>query len=355
MVSAIVVQQGASSRHLESLVSSILASGIDDVTVISQDACFNSKVNTIVVDRKSTKEALERAFELAKNEALVLFDGRINPSSELLTEISSKAAQLHADQTVYAAVSDDTILVDIENQGCEHLVSELTPPSYWPMGCALSSKAGWKSVDFSDWATLITRRIIDSIAANGQLEQFSFPAPPALGTAVDDICELPSNSIASILTHVVSSFNIEELFPQHDWESHEGESAAAAYHTLAALFVRLEDLDSALNCLGISDGLEDSPRSQALKGLIAKKRGEPLAAVANMVSSLQQYEERKKSNGNEHYITFAPSNLEVINESLQAGLEALNERDNDTAMEHFAEAIFNFDPFYRDCGVTERD
>ena len=34
-----------------------------------------------------------------------------------------------------------------------------------------------------------------------------------------------------------SAVNIEDLFPDHSWESHEQESAAACYHTLAARFI----------------------------------------------------------------------------------------------------------------------
>ena len=33
------------------------------------------------------------------------------------------------------------------------------------------------------------------------------------------------------------------------------------------------------------------------------------------------------------------------------GLEALNKRENDRALTHFSEAVFNFDPFYAEYGV----
>ena len=103
--------------------------------------------------------------------------------------------------------------------------------------------------------------------------------------------------------------------------------------------------------LQFGDRLEDSPRSLALKGLIALKQGEVLAAVANMVSSLQEYEKRKVESGN-HYLTFKPRNLEDINTSLQNGLSALNKRENDRAAEFFTDAVFQFDQFYEDCGLN---
>ena len=105
---------------------------------------------------------------------------------------------------------------------------------------------------------------------------------------------LQSAETARLLRSIVNNCNIEDLFPNHDWTQHGQESAAAAYHSLAALFIKLQDTEAAMECLAFSDQLEDSPRSLALKGLIAIEKGETLAAVANMVSSLQQYESRKK-------------------------------------------------------------
>ena len=165
-----------------------------------------------------------------------------------------------------------------------------------------------------------------------------------------EVCTLSDKARASCLKVLANSSNIEDLFPHHDWITHEKESAAAAYHTMAALFLRVGDTASSMECLKLSDQLEDSPRSLALKGLIAIDRGEILGAVANMVSSLQQYEIRKKEN-EIHYSRFQPTDLEVINENLNAGLQALNKRDNERALNHFATAVFNFDPFYSKYGV----
>jgi hypothetical protein len=144
--------------------------------------------------------------------------------------------------------------------------------------------------------------------------------------------------------------NIEELFPQHAWREFSKESAAAAYHTLAALFLRFGDADAATQSLQCSERLEESPRFFALLGLIQQSQGETLGAVANFVSSLQCYEARKKDDG-KHYLTFKPMDLELINSRLVDGLNALNKRDNDQALTHFSEAVFSFDSFYAQYGV----
>ena len=158
---------------------------------------------------------------------------------------------------------------------------------------------------------------------------------------------------ASALQFAIANSNIEDLFPNHAWEQHGGESAAASYHTLAALFLRFGDKESAKECLRCGDQLEDSPRALALKAIIAMDSGETLGAVANMVSSLQQYELRKTNDGT-HYLNFAPHDIEVINVNLAAGLEALNRQDNETALSHFADAVFSFDSFYQDLGVARK-
>ena len=161
---------------------------------------------------------------------------------------------------------------------------------------------------------------------------------------------LDAAEAAELLRFVVSECNIEELFPNHAWKEHEEESLSFCYHTLAAIFIRLGDSAGAIECLNISEQFEDSPRLLALRGIIASHEGRTLEAVANMVSSLQQYEVRKKNNG-EHYMTFTPTDLEDINVDLKDGLDALNRRDNAMAFECFSKAIFNFDSFYRELGI----
>jgi hypothetical protein len=161
---------------------------------------------------------------------------------------------------------------------------------------------------------------------------------------------LSSSQCADLLRYALAVINIEDLFPRHSWEEYPEESAAACYHSLAAKFIALGELPTARECLVQSDQLEDSPRSLALKGIIAMHEGEVLSAVANMVSSLQEYE-RRKGGESSHYLSFSPNNLEIINSRLQSGLSALNEQRNDKAAEFFTDAVFEFDGFYKECGL----
>lgn len=158
---------------------------------------------------------------------------------------------------------------------------------------------------------------------------------------------------AYLLEQVLNLFNIEELYTEFDWENHSSESASCAYHNLAAIFIKLEDYSRAEDCLNISDELEESPRSMALRALISNCKGETLQAVAGLVSSLQHYEVRKKNENKMHYLEFVPKDLEKVNERLSKGLTALNHRDNESALFHFADAIYNFDEFYNEHELKE--
>lgn len=161
---------------------------------------------------------------------------------------------------------------------------------------------------------------------------------------------LTSAESARCLRLAAELSNIEELFPKHEWKKFQNESMAASYHTLAAVFIHLNDLESAQDCIKQSEPLEDSPRTLALKALISLKRHEHLGAAGNMITSLQQYETRKRSSES-HYLSFNPKDFEQINNNLKTGLDALNRKDNQTAVRHFAAAIFQFDPFYHENGI----
>ncbi|GEM_PF-5238367 len=163
---------------------------------------------------------------------------------------------------------------------------------------------------------------------------------------------LSNESKSKIIKRAVELIPIEELCPNHPWSTHGEESLAAAYHTISANLIKLDDYEGALEALSVSDRFEDSPRSLALRGVIAKQRGETLAAVANMVSSLQQYEKRK-ADTESHYLTFAPKSFEDINSELKEGLDALNRKENEAALTHFAKAVFQFDGFYKNQGIDK--
>lgn len=156
---------------------------------------------------------------------------------------------------------------------------------------------------------------------------------------------------ARILKASLTLFNLEEIFPSHPWRTHETESAAAAYHFLAARFMAFQDFESAHECIVLSESLEESPRACALRALISVNRGDVLSALADMILSLRGYESRKNETGS-HYLTFKPANFDAINEDLKEGLAALNAQRNAVALNHFANAVFAFDPFYRELGLN---
>lgn len=162
---------------------------------------------------------------------------------------------------------------------------------------------------------------------------------------------LSTTERAVLLRFLLANCNLEEIFPNNPWSEHPEESAALCFHRLAGLFMNLEDPRSASDCLDRSDQFEDSPRSLAIKGIICEQDGRTLEAVAQLVSSLQKYEIRKKENA-VHYVSFTPRNLERINQSLHEGLDALNKRDNKRAFQLFSQAVYDFDPFFEEFGMA---
>lgn len=235
------------------------------------------------------------------------------------------------------------------------LIGKLTSQTAWPFQIVAVRRETLAAVSNNStegFVELAVCLMIQALSQGGNVAEFQGKSK----SLYSDNSENPQNilsdqAVSRCLTVVVNSFNIENIFPDHPWTDYEEESAAASYHTVAAMFLRYGDIQAATQCISLSERLEESPRSLALKGLIAMEKGEMLGAVANMVSSLQQYECRKKNEKNAHYLTFTPRNLEVINLNLSAGLDALNKQDNEKAASYFAQAVFNFDSFYSDYGL----
>lgn len=212
------------------------------------------------------------------------------------------------------------------------------------VGVSLSNKFAQDASTHSP-ATYVISSII---AAVGKGEKINIQR-----TSASIAPEVGKEERAILLNTAISSILIEELAPQHAWKEFESESLAATYHEIGAQFIKLEDFETALEILALSDRFEDSPRSLALRGLISKMKGETLDAVANMVSSLQQYEKRKAQE-EPHYLIFRPQSFDIVNEVLKDGLDALNQRDNENALSHFAKAVFEFDGFYQQHGIDKK-
>lgn len=242
--------------------------------------------------------------------------------------------------TVY--LCNNSSIKDISASALQGLVTE--GAAHEIVGASLSGKYFKDAVILSP-STFIISAII---AAIGNGEKITLASSTA-----DAAAEISNQERSSLLKAAIAAIVVEELSPLHAWKEFEEESLAATYHELGAQFIKLGDFDSALEILAMSDRFEDSPRSLALRGLISKMKGETLDAVANMVSSLQQYEKRKTQE-EPHYLIFRPQSFDIVNEVLKDGLNALNQRDNENALSHFAKAVFEFDGFYQLHGIDKK-
>lgn len=347
MANIIVVQNGATLKQVESAMSAVPSNLAAQMTVISSEApkSLSGDQTHISSAKFSLTSCIEIALEKTHGDVLIMIDATATPRFEAIQSL----AQGMSDQSIgfmYAPLQSGNETLQLGEISADSMIAALTMTSTWPLSLCAIRRSLLKNADLSG-DTMEEIMIKMMIATIAQADAVATALTATQGSAR----EISNATRARCLKALVNTANIEELFPHHAWSSHREESAAASYHTLAALFIRYGDKQAALECLNAGDQFEDSPRSLALKGLIAVENGETLTAVANMVSSLQQYEARKKQN-NKHYVHFAPSNIESISSSLNAGLEALNKRDNESALSHFANAVFNFDPFYSQLGVT---
>lgn len=301
----------------------------------------------------STGECLVSAISAARGERVVVFGASHGSDIGELSRVIAELCTENGPRFTYVPISWRNEIIELPELEVGGLPSVIGGYDVWPLSIvsldtATAQNALPLSADRSQpfMAQLLVKMLsqMDTVGASYSL----FNMQDELDAY--KLHELGNDERAACLQVAVNANNIEDLFPNHPWSMHGEESAAASYHSLAAVFIRLGDFASASTCLELSDRLEESPRSLALKGLLAMQRGEVLGAVANMVSSLQHYEMRKRETG-DHYLHFSPSDLEGINAKLSSGLAALNRRENLVALEHFADAVFSFDPFYRQFGV----
>lgn len=339
MVSVIITNQGAAKNGISSLLAALDHPSVSDSTILAN------------ANGTSVAQQLINAAGQTKGEWLLIVDGRLSPAAEDLGQLIELVDNSTAD-LVYTTYQIADEIFELPYMEIDNLIPTLSSITSWPLGIIALRRSLVASMDTQadEPSAIVGRLLIAAIANNHPTEKYS-NIIQATSTATTDELLASDRTIAAMLGEAVNACNIEELFPNHAWQTHEQEAAAACYHTLAALFLRLADLDSARECLSFSDQLEDSPRSLALKGLLSMESGETLGAVANMVSSLQQYEVRKTNRDNQHYLTFIPTDLEQVNRRLHAGLAALNSRDNETALSHFTEAVFSFDSFYTETGL----
>lgn len=314
-------------------------------------------MRTIIVDGTQDAAAIEsnleasiQSFEpnvniIAANE----LSSALNDASEIILMISQCPLSTSDLQALINATRGSDAVITIGSQSLEQATTgglvQLTAYDLGIPAAIAFSVNTMRELNIADSgsAAQIAAAILSAALSNGT-ELEAVPCESAY--------EVSSATRAEMLRTVLETHNIEEIFPNHAWSTHQEESLAACYHTLAAIFIRLGDYETAEECLNQGEAFEDSPRALALKAIISRLHGETLGAVANMVSSLQQYEQRKKENA-AHYLTFKPSDIEKINYRLKEGLEALNKRDNESALSKFTEAVFDFDSFYSEMGLDK--
>jgi hypothetical protein len=321
---------------------------------VSRRASPDSFPTGIWIAADSLVDGLSQATALAASKRVLVVSSSLAFSftdlSKLVAEIENKSVLEHI---VVVPMADDSVL-DMPEIAPEAIVQAVSRYDVWPLMCVSTSRYALSVVDADrceSTTEIVLQALIHSISDGDSVRISPIITPLVHPAAAEVLCSLSPAAKARCLQTAVDGMNIEELFPNHNWSKFSQESAAAAYHSLAALFLRFQDPDTAMQCLTCSERLEESPRFFALQGLIQCAQGETLGAVANLVSSLQCYEARKKGDGN-HYLNFNPNDLDTIKVRLAEGLDALNKRDNAKALASFTDAVFRFDTFYTEHGMA---
>lgn len=328
-----------------------------DIIVVSLDAQPAEFTTGLWVQAPTKVEGLAKAAGLAASKRILVMSSSVafEPAdlARLVAELETRQIREHTILTPRTECG----LAQVPDMTGEQILASLSRCEEWPLVCVATSRFALEMVR-NDKAETVTEWLVQALIrsmADGDIIRVSSQIETVIPSGVlTSITDLSDAARARLVKVAVDAFNIEELFPRHNWAVYSQESAAASYHSIAALLIRFGDADAAAECLNCSERLEESPRYFALQGLIHKQKGETLGAVASFVSSLQCYEARKRDDG-KHYITFKPSNLETINSRLVDGLNALNKRDNDAALSHFSEAVWNFDPFWAEHGVISSE
>lgn len=353
MAAAIILGEEATLAELNNTREVLQQNGFDSQITIAPFEMIRQlpdSVDTIALDGGLLSQQIRTAIDRLGAQTILLVQARCQLNGDGLLDAYNEAIEGGMVFVSLAAGNETIELPEIESG---NIVTMLARRVEFPLAAiavdaeTLRSQMPEKSAFANEIILRTAMRAHahgDRVAASHAVASMSADANTRKRLSVSD------KSLSQTLVTVIDNYMIEDLFPQHAWADHDKESLAACYHTLAAMFIRWGDTESALGCLQNSDALEDSPRSMALRGLIASIQGETLGAVAHFVSSLQQYEQRKNPD-NQHYLKFTPENFDKIHERLADGLEALNSKDNKRALANFAQAIFDFDPLFKDAGL----
>ncbi len=354
MLTALVIDDIGSQSAVSDKVEALNDVGsIAEIIVVSTHDQPALPPPSIWIKGATLVEALHQAVSLAASKRVLIISSALSFESHDISRLVAEVEATPMLQHTIVRPHSEQGEIRLPQMSPEGIISSLSQFEEWPLLCVATTRitmSELKESSASTYTELLAQALLVSMGDGDDIQVSSSITPFISSATAESISKLSDDSRANLLRTTVEAMNIEELFPRHAWKEFSQESAAAAYHTLAALFLRFGDADAAIQSLQCSERLEESPRFFALLGLIQKSQGETLGAVANFVSSLQCYEARKQNDG-KHYLSFKPMDLEVINSRLVDGLNALNKRDNDRALAHFSEAVFNFDSFYAQYGV----
>jgi hypothetical protein len=298
---------------------------------------------------------LTQAIGHAASKQVLVVSSSLAFNSTDLSKLVAEIGDIRTLEHLIVAPTTEVGTINLPEISPENIIQALSEECMWPLTCIATTRralSGVWSENIESPNELMLQALIKSIADGDTVRVIESISPAISLSRAEATSRLSDAARARCLQVAIDGMNIEELFPQHNWAMYSEESAATAFHTLTALFLRLNQPETALECLVCSEKLEESPRYFALQGFIHEAQGETLGAVASFVSSLQCYESRKEQN-KAHYLHFTPNNIEVVKTHLEEGLEALNRKDNNTALRSFSDAIYCFDDFYQELGIKK--
>jgi hypothetical protein len=345
MLGVILVRNRATDDAFARTIEAARSTGLANLTVIADAAVPGMRTITGAFSSEMI------ASEMTANGAArtIIVDARLAPSNSQFQAVVGAISRGRGCPVNYIPIRRNGRQIEISSLRAANLVEFLSSSPEWPVMIVGVERNLIESI--REMTASSSTELLASLMAACSVNDMVVSAAGSaidLGASFDENSSLAlsGNGLSAVIQNMLKLCAIEEMFPAHPWEHHEAESGAAAYHALAALFLRCGDLENSTACLNLSDNLEDSPRSLALRAFIDEQKGDTLRAVANMVASLQGYETRKGNDGS-HYLTFAPSDGDNVSRDLQSGLAALNKSDNAEAYHHFSRAVMEFDPLFK--------
>jgi len=249
----IVLENEASQTSLERTISAVQAQNQVSTVLIAKESCatFQAIDNLAVISGSSVTESIHSAAAMLNTESVVVIDARIPLSSDQISNILSAGAAMRETLGFCSFESKANDISAFPEMLASDIVHTLTSNTNWVTAAAAVKSTFIHSandIEASSSGEYLTKLAIKAIADSEAITS-SLAALKLSGDAqelLDELSVLSPAETAECLRHTINFVNIEELFPNHSWDLHGKESVAACYHTLTAHFIRLNDIDSAL-------------------------------------------------------------------------------------------------------------